>query len=984
MVLLLTTACNTRPVSPTPEDAKPLAPSDTLAQPDANPILRIEPGSHFANILRIDVDAAERYVVTASLDKTARVWDLTTGHLLKMLRPPIGEGKEGELNAVAISPDGEWVAVAGWTAFQWDRSDCIYIFQRSTGALVARIRNLPNIIYDLAFSPDGDKLAVALGLNNGIRLFSSQDWRELARDTQYGDNSYSVDFDAQGRVVTTSSDGLVRLYDPRLNLLHTYQTRAGHQPYSAHFSPDGKKVAVGFEDSSAVELLAADGLQSLYFPDAQGIDNGSIVSVAWLVDGRLVAGGSYQDGKGVPLLVWDQGGQGRRSVWRVTQNTVMDIKPLKDGGVVVGTGDSASLVRLDVQGFPAWESVAGILAFSWTGDRRQFSVDRQANTIRMNFAKENPAGEVQHRQVLWNLATLQFNQSPSQFDLQPPRQRADGLAITDWVENQHPKLNGQALRLQDHEISRSLAINSSGDSFVLGTEWFLRLYDKDGASLWQKPVPVPNAWAVTISGDDRWVVAALGDGTVRWYEKQTGNERLAFYLHPDEQRWIAWTPQGFYAAAPGAESLIGYHLNRGADKEAEFVGVDQLRTVFARADLVSKALNDEYPQLAQTALRQVGEVWQILHAGLPPKIEIAGGLQQSVKGRDFELDFTLLDQGGGIGRVEYRLNSEVVSSAVGRPYAPRSPAGQQRFRRPFSLVNGEHLIEVIAYGANDKLAAKPLTLKVQVDDPVQREPSLYVLSVGVTRYRDQDSFGLKFAAADAVDFADALKAQEGRLFRNVHTKVLADSEATLTNIHSAFQQIAGQAQPQDVFVLYLAGHGLVVDGRYHFVPQDLVYENNDNIREKALSEEKLRDWLALVEVSKRLTVIDSCHAGKALNTLASLDQPLVRGAEDKAAIGRLMDATGSSVLAAASSQQQAFEGIAEPGGKGHGLLTHVLLKGLQGSADILRKDSQIDVEELRAYAQSEVPRLSKQQWKYEQTPMGLLKGQDFPIAQIRQ
>ncbi|MEZ5479862.1 MAG: hypothetical protein R3E95_20995 [Thiolinea sp.] len=49
---------------------------------------------------------------------------------------------KGKLYAVAMSPDGEQVAVAGWTG-QWDVTDTIYIFQRSSGALLTRIRDLP-------------------------------------------------------------------------------------------------------------------------------------------------------------------------------------------------------------------------------------------------------------------------------------------------------------------------------------------------------------------------------------------------------------------------------------------------------------------------------------------------------------------------------------------------------------------------------------------------------------------------------------------------------------------------------------------------------------------------------------------------------------------------------------------------------------------------------------------------------------------------
>src|SRR3974390_3691143 len=99
------------------------------AEPPSKPLLRIETGMHTAPIWRIDVDAAERFAVTASDDKTARIWDLKSGNLLKVLRPPQGEGNEGRLYAVAISPDGATVAVGGRTSVT-GLDNSIYLFDR--------------------------------------------------------------------------------------------------------------------------------------------------------------------------------------------------------------------------------------------------------------------------------------------------------------------------------------------------------------------------------------------------------------------------------------------------------------------------------------------------------------------------------------------------------------------------------------------------------------------------------------------------------------------------------------------------------------------------------------------------------------------------------------------------------------------------------------------------------------------------------------
>jgi hypothetical protein len=100
----------------TPDDR---APASRVATPSGEPltapILRLDTGMHTARIGQIGVDAAQGYLVTGSYDKTVRVWELASGRLLRTLRPPIGAGNEGNIYAVALSPDGSTVAAAGWT-----------------------------------------------------------------------------------------------------------------------------------------------------------------------------------------------------------------------------------------------------------------------------------------------------------------------------------------------------------------------------------------------------------------------------------------------------------------------------------------------------------------------------------------------------------------------------------------------------------------------------------------------------------------------------------------------------------------------------------------------------------------------------------------------------------------------------------------------------------------------------------------------------
>jgi WD40 repeat protein len=135
----------------------PVLADDTLP---AEPLLRLNTDRHTAIINSIATDAQNRFVVTASDDKTARVWSLPDGQLQTILRVPTADPDTGSLYAVAITPDGSTVALGGWTGALSAHN--IYLFDRS-GALKQRLSGLPDVILHLAYSKDGRHLAATLG-----------------------------------------------------------------------------------------------------------------------------------------------------------------------------------------------------------------------------------------------------------------------------------------------------------------------------------------------------------------------------------------------------------------------------------------------------------------------------------------------------------------------------------------------------------------------------------------------------------------------------------------------------------------------------------------------------------------------------------------------------------------------------------------------------------------------------------------------------
>lgn len=338
------------------------------------------------------------------------------------------------------------------------------------------------------------------------------------------------------------------------------------------------------------------------------------------------------------------------------------------------------------------------------------------------------------------------------------------------------------------------------------------------------------------------------------------------------------------------------------------------------------------------------------------------------------------DQGGGVGRIEYRVNGVLVGAADLRGHFGLGLPGQHEESRPFTLPPGAHRVEVRAFDASGRVASAPLGWTVQVTGASPERPALVGLAVGIGAYQDQ-RLSLQYGDRDAEVFAQSLRAGGEGLFARVEVETLVGPEATREGIRAAFAEVAARAGPNDVFVLFLAGHGLVEDGRYLFLPHDLRLSKQAALRAGALDEDDLAGLLATVPANKSLLVLDTCYAGAALDLGRRAGRLLAArgggGLETLRVLARLMEKTGRTVLASATEQQYALEGL-----DGHGVFTHVLLRGLRGAADSggAAADGLIETGELALFLEREVPRASLQRWQYEQYPMHELQGQSFPIA----
>lgn len=933
-------------------------------EPPSEPLLRFDLGEHTAKITRVAVDEAGRYLVTASEDKTARVWDLRDGRLLTTLRIPIANGDEGKLYAVALSPDGNTVALGGWTQVG-DSSNSIFLFDRASGRLLRRLPGLPNVIFHLAFSPDGRWLAASLGAGNGIRLFSVADGRLLAEDRAYGELSMSVQFSRDGHLVTTSLDGYLRLYrwdGSKLNLLAKRAAPGGKQPYAARFSPDGARIAVGFNDSAAVNVLDAADLSLLYAADTADV-KGGLSNIAWSADGKtLYAAGMAQtqfDGRWQQYIRrFAQGGRGAADNIPVANGSVTELAALSDGRLAFGSGEPSWGV-LNVRGKRTlFHASAGV---DYRGMGEDFRLSAEGVQVRFVYVWPGKFPAVFDSQSRAFVAEQ---------NLAAPLLSAPGLNVTDWRNTTAPKLNGTPLPLNQYERSRSLALMPDGSGLVLGTEWYLRLFDRNGKQRWEQAVPGV-VWAVNVSQDGRWLVAAYGDGTIRWHRASDGVEQLAFFPHADKQRWVMWTPTGYYDTSPGAEDLIGWHVNRGKDHAADFFPASRFRERFYRPDILAKVLGTQDEAAAvRLANEEAGRRTQTTSIAqvLPPVVELRSASELQTDQSNITLRYTTRSASDApVTGIRVRVNGQAVN--IERGLKVTKAEGEQEVKVSIPAQDSE--IQLFAENKNG--VSVPASVRVKwiakaaaSGGGFNIKGKLYVLAIGVAKYTNPDISPLGLSAKDAKDFAAAMKLQTG-LYRDVEVKLLTDADATRDNIVDALEWLQKQVTQHDMGMLFMAGHGVNdPTAGYYYLP---VNADPDKLKRTGVSMTDIRGTLANL-TGKAVFFIDTCHAGNVLGAGR-------RAVSDmNGVINELASAeNGVVVFSSSTGKQYSLENPKW----GNGAFTKAVVEGIKGGADY-QKTGRITHKMLDLFVSERVKQLTNgQQSPVTQAPGGV---PDFPVAAV--
>jgi WD40 repeat protein len=936
-----------------------------------------------------------KYVLTASDDKTVRIFELTSGKEVHVL-----SGHTSWLNSAVFSPDGKYALTASddYTA---------RIYDVSSGKELQVLRGHKNSVWSAVFSPDG-KYALTASGDGTAHIWDVARGKELHVLSGHTSSVNSAVFSPDGKyVLTASGDKTARIWE--VSSGQEVHVLSGHTEYvrSAVFSPDGNFILTASEDNKARIYEVAIGKEVHSLSGHTGI----IKSAVFSPNGKHALTASYDE----TARIWDVSSGKELQVLSGHTGSVNSAVFSPDGKYVlcrsgytarifeVSTGKEVhTLAGHTDYVYSAVFSPDGKYALTAGRDRtvRIFEVSsgkevhvfsghkRQVNSARYSpdgkyvlTASDDKTARIYEASSGKKVHVLSGHKAVNEAVFSPDGKYAltAGRDRTVRIFEVSSGEELQALQVLSG-YSYTYTINSAlfspdGKYFIIairnmfadGDENTARIYEvPSGKELHVLSELTSSVSSAVFSPDGKYILTTSADHKTILWETATG-KALYTRLQLKDNDWLVYDEHYRFDGTPGAIEKLYFVCG------LEIVELNQFRKLLYVPHLVERILNGEnLDHIAKLSQLQVCD-----------HIPLVTPVDDNIKKYRFEITPRL----SGVGDIEIYINGIKRGETIdandlqlvnGRYYIEVDSLLIQEFTSPGEPAK----IEVIAKTANNDINSRPAqmnTRSVQVSIAGQKEnklrkPELYAVLIGVDDYRD-DALDLKFASKDAIDFHRAFQLAAEKYFNTDDTNRVHIFNLTIDRngntgseklngmtpdkgtILRQLDEIEKKSKPADVILFFFAGHGKIVSNNELL----LLTTESQAIEPIGVGIDELFERFSKIKASKRILILDACHAGVAINQLNQFGLIGMRADDDVATrsmhekeLDKLASKEGFSILTACSSSQEAQELPQYE----HGLMTFALLNSMLNNPKSLTETGELNLGQWFSQVEEEIKRLN--------------------------
>lgn len=351
--------------------------------------------------------------------------------------------------------------------------------------------------------------------------------------------------------------------------------------------------------------------------------------------------------------------------------------------------------------------------------------------------------------------------------------------------------------------------------------------------------------------DDRRITALQQDGLLYYYDLGDTNKVVSHQLEGVSQSFF--TDSCYFATeelVPQINVLSAFDYHPVGRQDVYYNRPHTFLRLFGDDCSVTAAL---YEKAYEKRLRQYDYDFSYAAVNsVPPRIRIEPAIGIGFHTHADQLEIPVyLDGGSPIEHLFVTVNGYAIHGKAGLTVAHRTR--ELRVKVPLDL--GHNHIQLQAVSADHRYAP-PVNLQYRADFTQVKKPrTLWLLAAGVSDYQDTTQ-RLQFAAKDAQDMTRVFTYKEN--YDTVVVRTLLNEQVQRDALLKEIQ-MASTLGKDDVFILYLAGHGLLDDdANFHYATYNMDF---DRPAAYGLAYETLMSTLEQLSVRNKLLLLDACHSG---------------------------------------------------------------------------------------------------------------------------